>query len=487
MSDNTKYVQVQPFSLAGGGAIAGATSVILKSFQTIDGVNLAMTDFGALGFGTIEPGNGTQEEQISFTGVTQNTNGTATLTGVSHVLFVSPYTASSGTTKTHAGSTSFVISNTAGFYDRLLAKADDETITGKFVFPNDDVSNAGIATDTDTAIATAFVTLGQLSRQAISGASNASTTVKGIVQLPTQAQVDAKTATGSTSALLALTPDKQRSTLLSDGVADTGAADAYVITPSPAISAYAAYQVFTFVAAHTNTTTSTIAVNGLTTKTIKKKDGATNLIAGDIVAGQLVQIEYDGTNFQMLTPSSNTVILTSGAYPAGSGAAITGIPKKIAQSTTPVTVANTTTETALMTVAIPGGTLGTGSTVLVKMYISALASPDSYTLTLKLKYGATTVYTSGTTTINHSTVTKGYVDILLFGSGATNSQVANMAWDTTVTDSSASNAVEDFFSGTGTAAEDSTASKNLVLTVTWGTAGATDTLTMNSYVVWTLP
>jgi ABC-type multidrug transport system fused ATPase/permease subunit len=45
-----------------------------------------------------------------------------------------------------------------------------------------------------------------------------STTVKGIVQLPTQAQVDARTTTGSTSALLALTPDLQRSTQLSDYV-----------------------------------------------------------------------------------------------------------------------------------------------------------------------------------------------------------------------------------------------------------------------------
>lgn len=306
--NNFLFAQLQPFTLSGAGAITGATAIILSSMETIDGGEVTMADFGAIGYGTLEPGNGELEEQISFTGITQNTNGTATLTGVKNVLMIYPYTEASGTTKTHAGATTFVISNTSGFYNKLLAKDDDATITGKFTFPNDDVSNAGIATDTDTAVATAFVTLGQLSRQAISGASNASTTVKGIVQLPTQAQVDAKTSAGSTGALLVVTPGTQRSTLLSDYVVDTGVADAYAIAPSPVISAYAAGQQFTFKAIHTNTTTSTLAVNGLTTKTIKKLDGATNLAAGDIVNGQIITVEYDGTNFQMLNPGAGSAL-----------------------------------------------------------------------------------------------------------------------------------------------------------------------------------
>ena len=66
MADTFKYAQVQPFSLSGAGAITGDITLTLKSFKTIDGVNLAMTDFGTIGFGTLEPGNGTYEEQISF-------------------------------------------------------------------------------------------------------------------------------------------------------------------------------------------------------------------------------------------------------------------------------------------------------------------------------------------------------------------------------------------------------------------------------------
>ena len=128
--------QLQPYSLSGGGAIAGATSVTLKSFQTIEGVDLTMADFGAVGYATLEPGNGTQEEQISFTGVVQNSNGSATLTGVKSVLFITPYTETSGLSKTHAGSTPFIISNTSGFYSQFPAKQNDETITGQWTFDN---------------------------------------------------------------------------------------------------------------------------------------------------------------------------------------------------------------------------------------------------------------------------------------------------------------------------------------------------------------
>ena len=84
------------------------------------------------------------------------------------------------------------------------------------------------------------------------------------------------------------------------GAADTGAADAYAIAPTMAIAAYAAYQRFQFVAANTNTTASTLAVSGLAAKAIKHLDG-TALLAADIIAGEMVDVGYDGTNFQLLS------------------------------------------------------------------------------------------------------------------------------------------------------------------------------------------
>ena len=321
MADNFRYAQLQPYALAGAGAVIGATSITLQSMKDIDGNSLSMaSDFGTMGFGTLDPGNGTLEEQISFTGLTNNANGTTTLTGISSVVFVYPYTKTSGLSKTHAGATPFVISNTSGFYDSLTAKDNDETITGTWTFPSGDSTHPGIASDTDTTIATKLVTLGQMSRQAISGAANASTSVKGIIQIPTQAEVDSKTATGSTGALLVPPTTALRSTLLSDYVADTGAADAYVITPSPAISAYATGQRFTFKIANTNaTSTPTLNVNAKGAVTILKQ-GTSAISPGDLLLGQIVEVEYDGTNLQLLTPVATTQPVGSMMMYAGASA-----------------------------------------------------------------------------------------------------------------------------------------------------------------------
>lgn len=287
--------------------MAGDTSIVITSMLDIDGAALTMAGtFGTIGFGTLEPGNGALEEQISFTGLTNNSNGTTTLSGVSSVLFVYPYTQTSGLLKNHAGNVTFVISNTAGFYDSLLAKADDETITGLYTFPNGANTPVLGASYVAPTLQPQVASKGYVDSVAILGAPNATTSVQGLVQLPTQAQVDAGTATGSTGASLTPTPAVLRSRLLSDYKVDTGAANAYVITPAPAITAYAVGQIFTFKAAHTNTLTSTIAVNGLSAQTILKGDGTIVLAPGDIVAGQIVAIEYDGTNFQMISPVNVT-------------------------------------------------------------------------------------------------------------------------------------------------------------------------------------
>ncbi len=132
-STDFKFAQLQKYYISGAGVVAGATSFTLRSMKDIDGNTLTMSAvFGTKGFGTIEPGNGTQEEQISFTGLTNNANGTVTLTGVSSVTFVYPYTETSGLAKTHPGSATFVISNTSGFYNQLLSPINNASILALF-------------------------------------------------------------------------------------------------------------------------------------------------------------------------------------------------------------------------------------------------------------------------------------------------------------------------------------------------------------------
>lgn len=91
---------------------------------------------------------------------------------------------------------------------------------------------------------------------------------------------------------------------------DTGAANVYVITPSPAIAAYVAGQNF-FIkigAGHTNADgASTINVNGLGAKALVGVFGI-NPPAGTLKAGQVYQIVYDGTQFILPTLMSRAYV-----------------------------------------------------------------------------------------------------------------------------------------------------------------------------------
>jgi len=305
LADNFRFAQLQPFLLAGSGAVIGDTSVTLQSMTDIDGNALSMaTDFGQIGYGTIEPGNGANEEQISFSGLTNNANGTVTLTGVKNVSFLYPYTETSGLAKTHAGATTFVISNTSGFYSAFVAKDDDGTISETLTFtqPNFPQMDSYVAPTTNVQLAPKKY----VDDIAVAGAPNAGTSTKGIVQIATRAQYDAGTLVGSTSAYLVVTPD-----ILNSYIVDTGSPNAIVITPSPAIASYVAGQRFSVKLANTNTSPSvTFNVNGVGAKSVVMATGASPN-AGALASGQILLVEFNSPYIQVLSPSANTVITTT--------------------------------------------------------------------------------------------------------------------------------------------------------------------------------
>jgi hypothetical protein len=72
---------------------------------------------------------------------------------------------------------------------------------------------------------------------------------------------------------------------------------------TPALAGYAAGAQYSFIAQNTNTGAVTIDIDTLGVKSITKF-GTTPLVANDIIAGALVLIEYDGTRFQLLNPTS---------------------------------------------------------------------------------------------------------------------------------------------------------------------------------------
>lgn len=78
----------------------------------------------------------------------------------------------------------------------------------------------------------------------------------------------------------------------------TGSANAYVLTLGVSITSYTAGLTLRFKANFANTGAATLDVDGLGAVTIKK-DTSVDLVANDIIVDQIVQVTYDGTNFQV--------------------------------------------------------------------------------------------------------------------------------------------------------------------------------------------
>lgn len=91
-------------------------------------------------------------------------------------------------------------------------------------------------------------------------------------------------------------------------VAGTG--DVITAATTPAISSYAKGQRFSLVVGSTNTGAVTINISAVGAKAVQKLGAA--LVAGDMTAGDVALIEYDGTQFQMLSPA-RTMVMAAGS------------------------------------------------------------------------------------------------------------------------------------------------------------------------------
>jgi hypothetical protein len=79
----------------------------------------------------------------------------------------------------------------------------------------------------------------------------------------------------------------------------------YTATLSPAITAYASTHRYFIKFTNGNTGASTLNLNGLGAKAIVK-NGSTALESGDISAGQVLELVYDGTNLQIMGNTRST-------------------------------------------------------------------------------------------------------------------------------------------------------------------------------------
>jgi len=261
------------------------TTFKLADITGFNGNNLTASDFGTVGYGVLLNSDRSVMELFSWDPTT------IASTSISFVSRGLPFTGSGASVTAYkldwpAGSTVLLGSDTPQFIQWLKDYID------------------GIA---------------------IAGSPNASTVLQGLVQESNQAQRDAGTTTGSTGARLFSNPSTERGKLINDYAVDASGTDAYAITITPAITAYTAGQRFTFKAGTANTGACTLNVSGLGAKTIKK-DVSSDLATGDIIVNQIVEVEYDGTNMQLLSRSalgtitSTVQVFTSnGTYTAPSG------------------------------------------------------------------------------------------------------------------------------------------------------------------------
>lgn len=214
--------------------------------------------------------------------------------------------------------------------------------------------------------------------------------------------------------------------------ADAGAANAYVVTLSPVLPQYIIGMPVYFKVGNTNTGAATLNINSLGTLTIKKQ-GNVDLLAGDIVAGQIVGVVYDGTNFQLLTPVSreqyrpgDIIISTLAAVPAG---ALPIAGATISRAAYAALFANAVPQQAVtISIASPGifttitdhglvvgdrirlataGSLPTGLAVNTDYYLVSV--PSSTTFTVAPALGGTAINTSGTQSGAHTmSIWRGY-------------------------------------------------------------------------------
>lgn len=85
---------------------------------------------------------------------------------------------------------------------------------------------------------------------------------------------------------------------------DSGSADSYVVTLSPAPAAYAAGMQILMRVAHTNTGASTVNANSLGAVSIVDNVTGGALTAGQLVENMIADLRHDGTRFRLMNPAA---------------------------------------------------------------------------------------------------------------------------------------------------------------------------------------
>lgn len=484
MADTRKYLQTQKFTLKTSISLSD-TSIELSSFNLPDGTAITASDIGTINYATIAPGT-SNEEQISFTGF----SGT-TLSGVTRGLkFNADYSQDTDLRKAHAAGTVLVLSNTAAFYDNFVNKGNDETITGTLAVP-EPTSASHVATKNyvDTNI-----NGGTVSYDNISVAGNAGETVAAgeLVYFDDTDNewklCDADTATTVDDVMI--------------GIAQGAGTDGAAISGGVLIRGLDANQ--------TGLTVGVKLYVGNTAGAISESAGTTERVIG--WSKSATEVYFDPAHNTNPTADEKDAMVGSSGTPSSTNTFITeddvatdgttdkvvratgtalptligGVSRKLSLSSSVTEIANNTaSETNIFSVSIPANYLGTNNAVRFKMPVTDLSfNSVSDTLTIRVKYGSTTlvsqVITDGAGTLDWM----GNLEVILMGNGGTSAQRAvSQYWfsDQATNTSSASSIIHSI--DTGTSTEDSTGALNFVVSIQWNDASASHDFVPAGYLI----
>ncbi len=151
----------------------------------------------------------------------------------------------------------------------------------------------------------------------------------------------------------------------------TGSANVQVLTPSPAITAYGTgVPSYIFIAGYTNTGAATINISGLGAVSIyhDTESGPVALTGGEILAGSMCLLRYDGTHMRLEDSQLGTAALQNSSV---------GTPGGVVAS-----VSGATTVGHIATFTDTNGTIGDGGAIAVLGTAAAKAASDNSKATL---------------------------------------------------------------------------------------------------------
>lgn len=457
--------KVQPmlggFAPTGGstyrlGQSVGTTdsTIKLSSFkEPVSNIPYTMSYLNSnIEYGTLSP-QSSFSEFISFSGITQNGDGSATLTGVVRGLTRTPAgsncIASTTLAQPHAGQSIFIISNSPCFYSEYTPLRTNATSSGILVFsstspPRLDYT-AAQRTGTYIATTSEFVTWDGLNAVVIAGASNATVAVKGIVQLPTARQAASSTALGSTGASNVLPASMATDTPTVGGCSITSG----LLGGCVAISDLGGHlkqawldltQGFNFIAA----TSTSFGISGY--------------------------FNWNGLGYTIngSRQASSTVLSENGAGALSWNAINTA--RFLGATTTSSVITSTVDSVSLGT--IPANLMKTNGILRVDILFRAKASSGSAGPTFALKFGATTVCSLSVGSVLNTSDSTGMMEFLISNN---NSSAAQTGFTTVnIGQGAASPTNADWESQGCTASVDTTSSQVVKVNIA---PGANDTVT----------